>query len=138
MKLEGMLTITRTTGANCENISVVIRDGLSGCVIARAEIGMSAFAEALTGIARNNCEVIWTNIDRIGKTREVKTEFVPIAIPSLGYDRRDEEADQQAKPFEVDGWKMSSGGYGNHHRSTVRDGIQGYLCVFIRFVETQS
>lgn len=127
MKVEGQLTISRVRGS-ADYVNIEFRDEKAGVLIAQAEVDISNFGEAITGLAHVSCQIKVNPSDKIGKTREHKT--VEIETPDqLSYDTP--VLKDLLKPHEVDGWVGRIQDLQNMHKR-IRNNI--YDVVFERWV----
>lgn len=123
--MKGKLSITRRVEGNGDGvISLTMIDETSGAKFLDVEIDLASFAETLTGLARVEVNYSLENLELVGRTRETKRVF--IAERKSG--PRLSKADTAA------GW-VHWNGYGNHHNSTTKDGVSGYECSVIRYLD---
>lgn len=129
--LAGQMTISRPQGSTGgEYINLAFVDGLSRVQFLEVRVPLASFAEALTGLAYVPVDLEVRGLDRIGMTREHKTERVPF----LGRGR----ADEAIAPFEIDGWTGSRRDYENHHKSIRTDEGEFQAISFERHVPTPN
>jgi len=94
----GKVTISRISPNN--TIHIQIEDSKSGIIFVRAEMRPEDFGKALTGLSYQDCMFELYKIESVGKTREVKVEFVPFE----DYHTADEVI-EMLESFEVNGWE---------------------------------
>ncbi len=111
------VSISRMHGGQHDTCVVIeVRDVASGIVALRVKLSPEEFALAITGLAeRPAVEAIWRT-DRLGLTREFKTEVVPWD----SFTRNAEEATMALTPFEVDGWRGRAEDLHNSHKRAGR------------------
>lgn len=89
------------------------------------------FLNAITNLGYRPCTYRMEsgNFDLLGKTKETKT----IWIKTKDSYKKD-DIPRVPKRWTEEGWEYDSG-YGNHHRHEVRDGVAGFNCMLVRYVE---
>jgi hypothetical protein len=149
MAIESTVTIVTTRNSDGRH-HLCIKDKLSGSTICDIEMTAEEFAGQITGASTTNVQARWSNLERIGKRREVKTEIV--MVDARAWDTEDQRAaaKKAIAEFEIDGWTGRVDDALNMHRrvgsgpkapeDTARDGVIGdaYRVSFIRFVEADS
>lgn len=138
-KLEGKITISRiSSNIAGDYMQIKIEDKLSGCRVISVEVNTVEFMNALTNFAYRPCKLQLYENYPIGKTREVKKEVI---VLDEGWISEDNEkkiiAEEAARPFEIDGWKLHHWNEAwNHHNIVKSEKGKRYVSVgFIRFVE---
>lgn len=133
--MKGSITISRPQRSDdARYIQIEFNDESSGVNFLTAQVGLEAFAETLTGLARSPCE-FELRPALVGKVHEHKE----IIVPRDGYSyavgaEREQIAKEVLGPFEIDGWKGRVDDLFNHHRKTK----DGYRVVFVRYVEPEA
>lgn len=124
-RVNGKITISRWHGNQepRDGITIEVTDETSGIRFLEVGMTLEAFAQAVTGLSHQPCEIELRGIENVGKVRELKTEVVPFNYSS--------DKPAALAPFEVDGWKGYAGDLGNPHK--VADG--GYRVSFTRYVD---
>jgi hypothetical protein len=96
------ITISRPHGGATSYISIKVHDESSHLEMLDIHVSLSEFAEALTGLARQECTYSLSNDpSHWGKVREEK--IVP--FKNCSHSKRREYLEYCARPHEVDGWK---------------------------------
>jgi hypothetical protein len=80
------------------------------------KITPETFANAITGLAAQDCEFETHNLLRLGSKREHKTEIIPQPKLSKGSEAYERELDTILKPFEKHGWTATRDDAANYHR----------------------
>ncbi len=125
--MKGHLSISRTSSSRGpDTIRFRMEDDSSGVTFIEAELSLEDFAKVLTGLGHVSCN-FELHAQNVGKTREVKSEIVPLEDK---YRATDEQRQEALKPFEVDGWKARERDISNHHNYSDK----GVKVVFTRFV----
>lgn len=110
---KGKFTITSPCNSDGRRyISITIIETLSLTEFISVELDHAAFAEALTGLSRQDCE-FELRPDCVGMQRETKVEI--LNVTKLGYKRDSKEDAEFLKPYEVDGWKGRADDLHNGH-----------------------
>lgn len=126
--MNGHSSISRTTKSQgSDSIRFRMEDDTSGVTFLEVEMSLEDFARILTGQGHIPC-TFELYAQNVGKTRETKTEIVPLENRYFATDKERQEA---LKPFEVDGWEARQGDISNHHNYTNSDGVK---VVFMRFI----
>lgn len=101
------LTLTRRTGNDGTQGYVNLRfeDAGSHIVFADGEMSLESFARALLGEGCIPCIVRVNPNAPIGKTRQVKEEWVEVPERTFMAQKDLEAAQLAVKPFETDGWQ---------------------------------
>jgi hypothetical protein len=112
-------------------INIEIADD-NGLQIVDCNIPMEQYGHLIAGTHGINCEFHISNVDKIGKTRELKTIVVE-------YDQNDNKDQMliKAQEYEVDGWSINyKGDIGNHHRMSYDHTANKKLnrLTYVRFV----
>ncbi len=123
--MKGQMSINRVS-SNPSFIRLEIEDDVSGTRFLQVGISLENFARMLTGSNYLDCD-FELHTQNVGRTRESKTEIVPLEDK---YFATDEQRHKALAPFEVDGWKARSDDISNHHNYTDK----GIRVVFTRFV----
>jgi len=128
MKGKANISISRAT-SNCgpDFIHICITDEASHTRIVEMEMPLKQFAQCITGLSIVGVPIEYPECEhlvRIGKSMEVKTEFLP-----LNYDNFD-KFEEIVKPREVDGWVADREREINHHCVSKK----GYSITFRRWV----
>ena len=108
MKLEGAkISISRTTSSEWkeDKIHISIVDEKSGVEFLDAYMDLADFGACIAGASFRPFHEITVRPEKLGKTREHKTEFVPIKYSGYNRESRKKEAKTALRKFEVDGWK---------------------------------
>ena len=116
MKLNGKLSISRPSySSGKEAITIKVMDEDAHLRILELEVPLENMMKALTGLSGVACEINMIENERfnlLGKELEIKTIFIDCT------DYKIETVKENAKEFEIDGWKAD--GYYlesfNHHR----------------------
>lgn len=132
MKLQGKITICRTTGSGEDAVTIRIRDTDAGIDFAVAELTMTNFGYAVTGRGATPCELEVRGLEKVGMVREHKTESIAFEGRVLGRDMATSpEAKAALAPFEIDGWKGFPTDLANRNR---RSKAGNQLVTFERWV----
>lgn len=129
-KLHGRITFSMPTSNRSEErmVRIEIIDELSGTRFLDLEMSPATFSLATVGsLGFADCE-FELYPEKVGKTREHKTELVPLNREYT----EDEKAVALAK-FEIDGWQAYQKDIGNHHKRS-KDG-KGWHVNFTRWVD---
>lgn len=121
--MKGNISISRR---NDGMITLSIIDTASGRKAVSVEMSATTLGEALTGAARLDVDFELENLELIGKTKELKTVWLK---------DRGKKGPRLSKADVAEGWEAWSG-YGNHHYSEERNGVDGYKVSLARYVET--
>lgn len=118
LHLQGNLTIARASDGF---IYLTITDAKSKIRVIEAKLTPEQVGLAITGMALSDSIPLsyWAD-ERIGKTREYKTELILSDLnqhPYHPYDNRLAHARALVAPYEVDGWVGNDADMLNHHRS---------------------
>jgi hypothetical protein len=135
--LAGQLNICRPSGGQSDSeIRIEVIDKSSGCVAFEIRVPAKEMMEALTGYGFRSCTFDINTSGVIGKTREHKTEMVPIPQDAPYGDKGKEVIKAALKPFEVNGWKgRASDAENTMHRSRgVKDGFRMMEVTFERYI----
>lgn len=129
MLLKGQITITRNSN---DEIGIEIRDVDSGMDFCRLSMTPHEFARAITGLGSRPCDLDIRGVSRLGKTREHKTEIIPVSAYSI----KDDEIDSLFATYQVDGWIGRRDDFKNGHRHSGDSGKHFYKVAFERWVDT--
>lgn len=102
-KHHGAIRISRVSGGGGEHMCIHLTDKLTGIALMEIEIGMEAFAYALTGYANLPVQYELRGAEHVGKVEEYKSFRVPIKQPH-GDDERRKAVERLAEPHCIDGW----------------------------------
>ncbi len=117
LNLPGAISITRSSSGT---IRISIEDKVSGTRVLEAQMGLGAFAEAITGLGNQPLEMELYAHAPWGKRREMKQHPVKVADVLPNYARQPEQFKAAAalalEPHQRDGWIGSHSDIGNMHR----------------------
>lgn len=130
-RVGGSITISRVTGSQTY-VNIEFHDEHAGVMIAEAQMGITSFGEAITGLAHVPCEVLVNTSDRIGKTREYKRIKIELPPPSASLAHGDIFYKTFLEPHEKDGWIGRLADLKNHHNRI--GGTNIYRVTFERWV----
>lgn len=106
MEFTGNISISRTTSnKDPDYIHIRLIDEASGMVVTDIEMSVEAFGYAVTGMSMQECNFELIDVrhaDKVGKTREIKSEPVYLEGDNPMHDH--ERIIAKAKALEVDGW----------------------------------
>lgn len=133
VKAEVRLAHVHSNGPDGDYLSIEFEDEVSGTRFLTAKI---AFDQVSRFFLQREVPttVELQGLELLGCTREVKQEFVPRVVHPRRWDQRDTDAQEAVSPLEVDGWNGSTSDYGNSHRFSKKEGVEGYSVAFVRFV----
>jgi hypothetical protein len=109
-------------------------DDANGSRIVDVYMTPEQFGLMISGLSNQECKFALTNLNVVGKKREIKTELVPYS----DYRNNEEEMRKALAPFEIDGWKAIKGQLGNHHYRLFVDDTQVYSVNFVRFIDIKE
>lgn len=123
----------RSDGA--DTFHMVVNNRNNSTRLMEITLPLEAFVDMITNrCAYGTADVYQAGIDRLGKVRQVKSEFVP--AKGARYEADWEETRQSAlAPFEVEGWRARRDDYGNYHRHARQDDVEGYTVSFERYID---
>jgi hypothetical protein len=121
--MKGKISISRR---NDGVITLSVIDNACGRTIVAVEMSPQTLGECLTGAARLDVDFELSNLEFMGKTKELKTVWLK---------DRGKKGPRLSKADVAEGWEAWSG-YGNHHYSEERNGVAGYKVSLARYVET--
>jgi len=113
-------------------ICIQVVDESSGTRFVEVKLTPETLANALTGMAMQECEFKTRDLNRIGLKRETKTEGVQRPKISRNYESAKTEIANLLSPFEVDGWVATRDDAYNNHRWTAGDKVS---VGFTRYVD---
>jgi len=129
---KGNITLSRYD-SNYEDthpIHLKVEDKDSSTQFIDISMTLKDFAFLITGMGFMDCEFEVRGLDRLGKKRENKTEYVP--VPKGTFLPTKEEAKELIKAFEIDGWIGSIDDATNHHNRS--RGSDTVLVGFVRWI----
>ena len=127
------LSISRVRGGGKEPISIVANDRVSRLRLFECRVSLEQFAEALTGTGRVDCTCSFNRSDKIGKTRQHKTESVE--VPERGCALHLDALKELIAKHETDGWQGRVADLNNYHN---RSGDGRYSVLFERWVDNSE
>lgn len=137
----GSIGISKINGSEEHYIEIQIEDKDSCSRFVTVEISLKEFAEAITGLHGAKCTLQFRDLDKVGKLREQKEEFIktPKEFPGNWDSSKEEKtkwAKEIVKPFEVNGWEAMLNQIDNHYY--YQSGKEEHKFVFIRYVERKE
>jgi len=106
MNIKGQITISRPYGGSDSYINITIEDDTSNIEFVDLEIGLKEFAEALTGMSNQKCDIELRGLENLGKKHE--HDVIEFPMPEVEWGKRDSVAFEEAKKHVPDGWEVSS------------------------------
>ena len=138
-QFEGSLCITRPQGGNRDGkISIRIGDANNHCHFLELLIPHAEFAQAITGLSNQRCEVEVRMNAPIGKKLESKEILIP-RVNDIPWNERHQRVNEALVPYETEGWRGRTDDMLNHHR-WCKD-AEGHECsrvVFHRYVDYEE
>lgn len=131
---KGRLSIGRIN-SNMEDdyISIDVEDTNSRTHFLTMKLSLEDMMLALTGCSGIAVEMEFRGLNRLGKVRETKTEFIQGAI---GYKPDAYVIESLLMSYEVDGWEARRSDFENSkHYVTAKDGTLGWNVVFERYID---
>ena len=129
----GSVGITRRNGG----FYITCRDEASGIDFAEFKMTGKQFADAITGLHGQDCELTVRMLHLVGKKMEHKKVKV---FAAQDYDYTDLDMipsyiwANMVFPHEQDGWKVEKDNWGNFH-NRIHDGERlGYMCMARRWI----
>ena len=97
-------------------MQLTLEDTTTSRRVLQAKIPMAEFAQCITSSSADCLFSVYGDMEKLGWTRETKTESVYIKY--IGHNRAEREACELEAlgEFEVDGWKGRKDDAGNQHR----------------------
>jgi hypothetical protein len=131
---KGQIHIGRINSSQLEEdyIEIEITDEKSHIQFCEVKMSLKDFALAITGRGFSDCEFEVRGTDKIGYTREHKTEEVKLLYKDK-YNLTEADYNKTLKPFEKDGWEARRQDLKNHH-CIVRGKEDTYMVNFSRLV----
>lgn len=98
-------------------IHITIKDDLSGIEFIKISMTLENLANLITNRGYIDCDFEFNAIEKVGLTREHKTEIVelPEEIMFISKPENEKVLDDALKPFEVDGWIGRKSDLTNYH-----------------------
>jgi hypothetical protein len=135
-KLQGKITISRSSGNDGDYVLITIEDSASRTGI---EVSMSIeeYGYAVTGLSMRPCKLeICGDVNNIGKVRQLMT--VEAEMPSdAGYSNQQEIAAKICQEAAPDGW-VASGYFGSRSSFFQRDGKRWCRTDAVRWVDASK
>ncbi|MHA1739245.1 MAG: hypothetical protein ACTSWD_11715 [Candidatus Heimdallarchaeota archaeon] len=105
--MKATISISRPQyGDDRKKIKITVRDPHARIRFLDLEIGLSEFAECITGLSERDCDISTRGLDKIGKIRETKDLI--FEIPRASYHMTNTELESIAKSNTPDGWECSN------------------------------
>ena len=135
MKIKGSVGVARRSDGL---IVMHIRDEEASVEFCEIRFTPKQFANAVTGLFGQECEIDVRSLEKVGKRMECKTvilqlpdDYLPDEMSIPKWDSIPRVVQQAIlEEHEKNGWKVELGSWGNHHRRVAR----GYECTIRRWV----
>lgn len=136
MKIKGKITISRPRGGKEKEIRIDLSD-TDACLnkFLEVSIGLSEFAEILTGLSRVDCDIEVRGLQNIGKIREHKTFEFELPRDELGNVRK-EMAKTVLSNIIPEGWS-STDAFNSQGSFFYKDGTPWARAIIVRWVDKQ-
>jgi hypothetical protein len=121
VKIDGAISIARSTGSDGHSISISVEDRLSGLHVLELRLSMEEFGNVVTGSSGKTLSATVYQNENLGKEQEVATAQIPLEGFDIGYDGKGWEAFNQFVETYVEEkfgseWKADLDKSKNHYR----------------------